>query len=305
MAPLTALAAYALYLRVYQYGWTPNRIIATACVVVAAFYAIGYVLAAATSGASMKALESTNVITALVIVGVLLMLRSPAADPARISVADQIHCLESGQVTPEHFDFSFLRFRAGRFGAAALHQLAAETEGPQAAAISERAKQALNAHSPYQAVRVLPPLTADTRARNITVINPSGTSLPSQFLEQDWRYVQRSYLLPRCILTDANCDALLIDLDGDGQREIILFTSPAGNAGAFKLAPGGAWEFIGSVANASCRGVREALRAGHFETEAPALKELVVEGQRLRIDTECITKAKPTSGSPAGPRPSP
>ena len=46
LVPLVALAAYGLALRVQQYGWTPERIIAGACVVVAGCYAAGYALAA-------------------------------------------------------------------------------------------------------------------------------------------------------------------------------------------------------------------------------------------------------------------
>jgi hypothetical protein len=46
LVPLVALAAYGLTLRAQQYGWTPQRIIAGACVVVASCYAVGYALAA-------------------------------------------------------------------------------------------------------------------------------------------------------------------------------------------------------------------------------------------------------------------
>ena len=91
IVPLVALAAYGLSLRVRQYGWTPERITASACVVVAACYAIGYaVVDAAGRAARCAGWRPVNVTTAFVIVGVLLALFSPAADPIRISVNDQV-----------------------------------------------------------------------------------------------------------------------------------------------------------------------------------------------------------------------
>ena len=44
LVPLAALAGYALFLRIEQYGWTADRIYASACALVAAFYAAGYAL---------------------------------------------------------------------------------------------------------------------------------------------------------------------------------------------------------------------------------------------------------------------
>ena len=63
LLPLVALAAYGLWLRVDQHGWTPERIFAAACVLVAACYALGYLVSAALSGLRLRGLEATNVAT--------------------------------------------------------------------------------------------------------------------------------------------------------------------------------------------------------------------------------------------------
>ena len=47
----------------------------------------------------------------------LLCLLSPIADPARLSVASQLHRLMSGEVSPRGFDFTFLAKNAGAKGA--------------------------------------------------------------------------------------------------------------------------------------------------------------------------------------------
>jgi hypothetical protein len=42
LLPLSLLAAYGVSLRIEQHGWTPDRIIAVACTIVALCYAVGY-----------------------------------------------------------------------------------------------------------------------------------------------------------------------------------------------------------------------------------------------------------------------
>ncbi|SHJ58788.1 protein of unknown function [Bradyrhizobium lablabi] len=291
LVPLVALAAYGVMLRIAQYGWTPERITALACVIVAACYGLGYLFAALRSTTSMAWLEPTNIFTSLAIVGVLLALSTPVADPARISVADQLSRLQAGTEKPEHFDFGFLRYRAGRYGVQALEQLAARTEGPQASVIAERANQALHAKSPWELARAAaqPPTTPAQRGLHITVIFPIGATLPEGFVQQDWNAFQPRWKLPNCLVSDTPCDAILTDLDGDGQPEVQLFDRPGGVAAAFKKGlTEGTWSYLGAVLNANCSGVRDAIHAGHFETAQPTLKEITANGQRLYIGTDCV-----------------
>jgi hypothetical protein len=249
---LVTLAAYAVWLRIKQHGLTPERVGAAACVVAAACYGIGYVVAAARSGVSLRGLETTNVLTSLAIVVMLLALRSPVADLDRISVADQVRRLETGLTSPAQFDFTFLRFRAGRYGMDALQRLAAEPEGPEAKTIADRANAALKERYPadIRTARTGP----EQRAGNITVIQPNGAALPDGFIRQDWNAFQRQWLLPRCLVAAAKCEAVLADLDGDGQPEILLFDLPAGNAAAFKGGADGNWQYLGTITHASCPG---------------------------------------------------
>jgi hypothetical protein len=301
--PLVALAAYAVYLRIAQYGWTPSRISALACVVVAAFYALGYVFAVARTGASMGPLESTNYATALVIVALLLALRSPMLDPARISVADQVSRLLAGKIAPEKFDYSFLRYNGGRFGTAALEQLA-HAEGLQAPLISESATRMLRFGRAVPAPQNLPPITAEMRTRNIGIVQPPGATLPDAFLHQNWNSVQPQHNLPRCLVADAKCEAILTDLTGDGQPEILLFALPSGAGTVFTLDAERGWQFGGTLTNVFCSGVREALRAGLFETVAPTFKELVVDGQRLYVSEPCkpsVRRVVPDKAPPRSP----
>ena len=230
---------------------------------------------------NLKALEPTNIFAAAVIVAVVLALFSPVADPARVAVADQLRRLGAGQVTPEAFDYRFLRFRSGRYGKEALAELAAQTKGPHAAAIAERAKQAMSLQSPWAAAQ---PATPASRAAGIVVVHPPGQALPEGFVHQDWAAAtNQKWLLPRCLIANVRCEAALIDLDGDGGAEVLLLAVDAGQAGAFKVGLDGKWTWLGSIANVNCRGVRDAWKSGRWQPVEPRVKEIDANGVRLRI----------------------
>jgi|KBSSwiStaDraftv2_1062776.scaffolds.fasta_scaffold57490_1 hypothetical protein len=289
LVPLVGLAGYGLTLRAQQYGWTPPRIIAGACGVVAGCYAVGYAIAALRPNLALKGLELTNIVTAYVIVAVVLCLFSPAADPARIAVADQLRRLESGKETPDTFDFKFLRFGSGRYGKAALDSLAQRVEGPNAAAVSEKAKQAMLLTNPWGGgFRA----TVSQRTENIELVHPRGQVLPDGFLQHDWStQTVGQWSLPHCLTTaGARCKAILIDLDGDGALEILLFDlagrSGVLGAGAFKAGPDGSWTWLGPIPNNQCVQVLDALETGQFRAVEPRLKDIDANGIRLRVSSE-------------------
>jgi hypothetical protein len=285
LVPVVVLAAYALALRVGQYGWTPDRIIALACVAVAGCYALGYALAAVRRGTWLKSIELTNVANAYIILAVLLALLTPIADPARLSVADQVARLESGKTSMDQFDFEFLRFFSGRYGEQALERLKTKQDGPDAVRISQKANEALDWRTPAYTKRIVR-ATSQSRAANITVLNSSAT-LPDSFVKQDWEATSGPFLLPPCLIVNAKCEAILADLDGDGTAEILLFSLLGGISTAFQSTKDGRWTILGPIPNAQCAGVRDALRASKFETVAPKFKEIEVSGRRLRVDRGC------------------
>jgi hypothetical protein len=290
LTPLVAIAAYAVMLRVNQYGWTPERVIAAAGVVVAACYALGYGLAAIASRPWLRWLEMTNVVTAIVVVAVMLALSSPVADPARIAVADQVARLEAGRTPVDRFDFAFLRFHGGRYGTAALERLRQKEDGPDAARIAEKATAALAARTEYgsRGNSVLGRPTPDERAANIAVAYPKGQPLPAAFLKQDWNAAPEQWRHPLCLTQYLKCDAVVIDLDGDGATEILLFEPTHPLFIAYKETDG-KWIRLGDLQNSVCSGVREALLAGKFELATPEIKEIRVAGARLQImvDRRC------------------
>ena len=120
-----AIALYATWLRVEQYGWTPTRVWAVALILIGGCWSVGYALGIALRHRDWLAtLRSVNVATALVIVALLIALHTPLADPLRISVNGQVARLLSGRTPVAEFDYGFLRFEGGYLGRAALDALA-------------------------------------------------------------------------------------------------------------------------------------------------------------------------------------
>ncbi|MCI3131026.1 DUF4153 domain-containing protein [Phenylobacterium aquaticum] len=174
--PLVVIAAYGVVLRIGQYGLTPERILAAACVLVGLCYGGGYAFAACWPKSWMTPLERTNIATAHVVIAVLLALFSPIADPSRLSVGDQVHRLDAGKVTPDKFDYRFLRFDAGRYGADALGKLAARKGSARDLDIATRARAAQKVESRYDA----PPVAQPDRSAAMKVVG--GGELPVSFL---------------------------------------------------------------------------------------------------------------------------
>jgi hypothetical protein len=266
LTPLVILAVLGLSLRIGQYGLTPDRIIAAACALVGAAYAAGYGWAALSpfwrKGDWMRPLERTNIWTAILTVVVILMLFSPALDPARLSVMDQVARLERGAVTPDKFDYHFLRFESGKAGQAALARLARSGNAAIAApALAAQKNENRNDEQPTEEDLAVPTIE----------IWPTGAApLPAGLLASADRYYLR-----HCQPADP-CLATRRDLNGDGTMEMLIL----GEEGVTVFIPDGdGWSLLGYIRQ-RCRhdlrsDPREALRAGRLRAVQPVWPDLV------------------------------
>jgi hypothetical protein len=267
LIPIAILAGYALFLRVDQYGLTPERVFAAAFVVVAGGYALGYAIAAIRPGSWMKTLEPTNLLMAVVAVVLLVALFTPIADPARLSVNSQAQRLEAGKVAPEKFDYQFLRFDSGRYGREALDRLKADKN-------PDIAKRAADAGAMKE--KAYAPANRGPDFANMKVY-PAGKVLPDSFKTQDWTANDSDAV---CTFAGMQCAALVLDIDGDGADEVLL--ASGGSFDVFK-STGHGWRRI-AQASSSCPGldIDAALKAGTVRTEEPtARRDLLVGDQRL------------------------
>ncbi|HXC57469.1 MAG TPA: DUF4153 domain-containing protein [Rhizomicrobium sp.] len=280
LLPLVLIATYAVWLRVAQYGWTVERIATAATLVVALCYAFGYAAAALLSlagGGWMRLLARVNIVAAFVVLALLLALFTPLGDPARLAVNSQVARLRAGAVSAQAFDYDYLKSEGGRYGRAALHDLATANFGGNTIAINKLAQAALDG------ISVTPgrPTKADI-ARNVTVY-PDSRALPRTLMEQDWNKTGGA---PACLTQPASvCDAFFADLDGDGNDEVVLVT---GNdlywsGTVLKEGPDKLWKAVASI-NGRCPGTLDALKKGQATLAPPAVswRDWVIRGVRIR-----------------------
>lgn len=276
---LVGIAIYALTLRVMSHGWSAERLVACACLLIASCYAAGYAWAASKYGNWLHLIANVNVATAFVGLLVFLALFTPLADPARLSVASQMARLESGKVGADRFDFEYLRFEGAKYGQAALEELKARRTGPEAAIIQARAQAMLLRENRLDETGALSDISI-----NLT-LRPDGTRLPESFLNQNWSQVTPGWRLPACLKrAGQQCDAYLLDFDGDGKDEVLLISNdPRAVSVLLAEKEGGGWYARGQVpANVlRCKPLRDKLQAGQFQLVPPAVRELEVDGLRV------------------------
>ncbi|HYC96880.1 DUF4153 domain-containing protein [Brevundimonas sp.] len=286
ITPLIVVAFWGLALRIGQHGLTPDRVIAAACAVVGAAFAIGYGWAALSpfwgKGDWMRPLERTTIGAAALALVLILALSSPLLDPARLSVADQTARLERGAVTPDRFDYRFLRFESGKAGQAALAQLA-RSANPETA----RLAKAMQAERDRHDVRV-----AGERPAPVIEPWPASAALPADFLA----LANRTGPTLSCRAA-GDCVATRRDLNGDGTSEILL--ARRSGASIFEQTEGG-WRLAADYEFRACRRAldpRVALKTDRLKVGPSPWPALALGDGELAspdVDEACPPDAPPT-----------
>jgi hypothetical protein len=264
--PLALIAAYALYLRVGQYGWSVDRVFLVGSVITALGYASGYAAAALRPGAWLNSIKVWNFGMSLVVLALIIVL-----------FADQIARLNSGKISAEKFDYRFLRWEGGRYGMQALQQMARSKTGNA----SKMAQAALQQHDRYDSTTL-----AKEQLMDRLTVYPSGTKLPQSFVRMDWSLNNQQALIQSNCAAQASCDAILTDLDGDGRPEILIVNIKFSASQVFREDGHGMWALAGTInLPRQCPRVLDALRQGHFQTQPPPLRmnDIALEGVRLHV----------------------
>jgi Domain of unknown function (DUF4153) len=304
MAALALIGSYAIYLRVQQYGWTPDRVLSSAVALIAVVYSLGYTYASVRRGVWLVALQKVNVSASLVILAILLLLLTPIADPERVSVSSQMTRLARGAVSPSRFDYQFLRFDGGRFGTNALARLAT---GPDAE-IRSRATLMENTKARTYFRQGEPDPAATEAAFSHATVYPIGAQLPQDF--KDSVSGPNSGFIPDCLRTGATCDIYLIPYGSTDETAVMVRSYKAAddktsgyNQGAwgrlFQRASDGKWVPTGNFTHLNCPSVISALRDGKVAAARPEHDDLMVNGVRLRFSAAVSTDEGCASGRPA------
>ncbi len=146
---LAMLGLWAVWLRVGQYGWTPDRIVAMLVAVILSIYAVFYALAVVMRRDWMGRIRQTNIFMALALIGVVALWMTPLLNAERISTNSQIARLQDGKVTVATMPLWDLAHEWGHAGQAGLTQLQQMTELADHQTLLTRIEKVRDSNSRY------------------------------------------------------------------------------------------------------------------------------------------------------------
>ncbi|TWB17315.1 uncharacterized protein DUF4153 [Nitrospirillum amazonense] len=293
LLPLVALAAWALSLRVGQYGWSVQRVVAAAIVLALAAYTIGYVGAVLRAPSPhgpqwLRLLEITNHVSAHLVLILLLVLLTPVADPARLMVADQMARLRAGVVAPDKIDIVTLRFDGARWGqdaTIALNQMTApQWTAEQTALLHKAAQASLEKANRYQVWHQFPTTEpTEDELRKRLAVYPPGHPIPSAFLKT---YSEEGAMWPRagCGHPTERCAAYFLTLMPGTPEAIFLLDGMS--AAVYEVDTAGTWHKTGYVLGdlTNCNALEQSFKQGAVTTVPHPWPDLMVGGIRLEIN---------------------
>ncbi|TNF64403.1 MAG: DUF4153 domain-containing protein, partial [Rhodobacteraceae bacterium] len=117
---VAALAAWAVVLRVAQYGWTPDRVQAAVAAGVILVYGLAYAAAALRGRGWRRRIRQANVWMAMMALGVACLWLTPVLNPQRIAADDQAERFLSSRSELSQLPVWQMQHDWGRAGQAAL-----------------------------------------------------------------------------------------------------------------------------------------------------------------------------------------
>ncbi|EJV7173126.1 DUF4153 domain-containing protein [Escherichia sp. 93.1518] len=214
VAPLYVLvAAWALWLRVAQYGWTTERLHGVLVVVVLLVWSLGYFVSIVwRKGQNPLVFQSkVNLTVSLLVLAILVLLNSPVLDSMRISVNSHMARYQSGKNTPDQVSIYMLE-QSGRYGRAALESLKSD------ARYMKDPKRARDLLMAFDGEQHLQQVSEKALADNVLIAPGSGKP-DATFWSA---LIKERYNVMTCIEKDA-CVLVEQDLNSDGRAERILF----------------------------------------------------------------------------------
>lgn len=215
---LAALAGYALWLRVQQYGLTPSRVLVGLLVFMALLCAVAAVGAVLRRGdVWLGGLRRSNPPIALTLAVLLVLLQTPWFSPQELSAASQFRRLLAGQVAAGQFDAGLLRFQLGEPGRRYLARLEQLVEQPGALPPEQAAPLRADLQRLQQSKHYGEWQRNRREAEATTQLQLQWLGAPPENIEG---LLARLAELSDC--RRAACSLLAVDLDGDGVEEVLV-----------------------------------------------------------------------------------
>jgi len=134
------LGSYAVGVRVAQYGWTPDRVLAAVVAVLGLGYGALYAVAVLRGAGWMARIRRANITMALALMAAAALLLTPVLNPERIAANSQLARFTGGQTGVDALELATLA-QWGRAGAAVLDRLHELSLAPGQEALAQRLAQ--------------------------------------------------------------------------------------------------------------------------------------------------------------------
>lgn len=276
LTPLFALlASYALWLRVARYGWTMDRINAAVVIALTLLWTLG--IAGLLYRRALARSDTLSAVMLGLIALLWLLLHTPLLDPYRITVNQQLSRLERGVKHADTNDL-YLYSQAGRRG----HQLLLRLQKhPQWLADPQHTRPALAQ------------LLADNRQRNPSTLTDAmlrthikeragSPPLPESW----WQSIVKNqrYLVKTCLAETSFCMAWMMDLNNDGNAEVLLYDRDQQKIQVFTRQRD-SWQVRGHIAPADNDAEFDrSVQQGELGTVEKPWRDLLLNGKRYPVE---------------------
>ena len=224
VAPIYMLiAGWSLWVRIQQYGWTPERLYGVLVVVVLLVWSFGYLASILRRGRNPLELQGPVILgVSLLALGLLVLLSSPVIDAWRISVNSHMGLYHSGKIKPDQVSLYMLD-HSGKPGRAALEALQKDV------AFNQDSKRRRDLISLLQGRR--DPVKELTATQLVSkVVMAPGSQKPDDAF---WAFVKtQGYRITSCAEQNA-CVLVSQDLNADGHPEQVLYAFGDGESLVF------------------------------------------------------------------------
>jgi hypothetical protein len=186
---LAGIAAWAIWLRVDQHGWTPERLFVALMAGLGLAYGVVYALAVVRGAGWMDRIRQGNVGMALLVIGLAALWLTPVLDAERISAGSQLARFEAGQTAVADLDVRALE-GWGLAGERVLATLAERAKEPGQEALAA----VLAGEVPDDSAKVAAAATALAAAMPVQPATATGTRdtlllSAADYMLTDWQAV--------------------------------------------------------------------------------------------------------------------
>jgi len=291
MPALALLAGWGILLRVDQYGWTPDRSYLMLVTGVAFAYALAYggsVLVKRQSWAD--GIIRCNPTLALVVLGLAILIHVPPLQPNSFSAKDQLARLRDGRISPDQFDFAFLKFKLGWAGQQALQTIENDPKLMTNTVIVEglnRIKTANNyLASRYQAKQKTSMADLHDLATYMDAF-PAGQAPPPNAVK--FAIKTKAFVFNACHtqpkLNPQRCIYFNVDLNKDGRTDFLIFSKQMNIHIFLQQADSGWTQGPYLTADPKARGQMKlltALKNADIKLKPHELQDLIIGGVRFK-----------------------